>query len=57
MVFQCGYCFGMDEGDRECLRKWVKILGFAGMLFIYLKVASKKVCQATVLYTSLVSLH
>ena len=57
MVFQCGYCFGMDEGDRECLRKWVKILGFAGMLFIYLKVASKKVCQATLLYTSLVSLH
>ena len=31
---------------------WVKTLTFAGMLFIYLKVKSKKMCQITLLYTS-----
>ena len=36
---------------------WVKILKFAGMLFIYLKVTSKKMCQITLLYSSLVSMH
>ena len=36
---------------------WVKFLGFAGMLFIYLKVASKELCQITLLYTSELSPH
>ena len=36
---------------------WVKFLKFADMLFIYLKVTSKKMCQITLLYSSLVSVH
>ena len=47
--------FSMKWGHRDIWGGggvWVKILEFAGMLFIYLKVSSKKVRQVTWLFTS-----
>ena len=57
MLRVCMYTFLMWlflvwMGVIGIFRVWVKILEFVGMLFIYLKGASKKLLQMTLLYTS-----
>ena len=47
-IWVCMYAFLMwlffivNGGHRDIWGVWVKILGFVGMLFIYLKITSKK---------------